>query len=123
MMNPDKLKLFKECMALYEQEQQEQQPSPDCLHDFNYDSSYGEKVCLNCGLIDPHPLPIISTVYYRPRNVDKGVYLRKCITHHEDQCNCSIPYYIYADFGKFQRCFIEKLSNEPKISVRYILYI
>ena len=38
-------------MALYEQEQQQQQSTPDCLHDFEYDSSYGEIVRFNCGLI------------------------------------------------------------------------
>ena len=42
--------LLEKAMALYEQEQQQQQQStPDCLHDFEYDSSYGEIVCFNCG--------------------------------------------------------------------------
>ena len=37
--------LLEKAMALYEQEQQQQQQqqqsTPDCLHDFEYDSSYG----------------------------------------------------------------------------------
>ena len=41
--------LLEKAMALYEQEQQ--QSTPDCLHDFEYDSSHGEIVCFNCGLI------------------------------------------------------------------------
>ena len=59
---------------------------------------------------------------YKPRSSNKGVYLRKCITQHEDQYNCFIPYDILVDFRKFERCFNEKFPNEPKISVRYILY-
>ena len=47
-------------MELYEQEQQELKQlslsTPDCPHDFDYVSSCGEKVCLNCGVIDPHPM-------------------------------------------------------------------
>ena len=31
--------LLEKAMALYEQEQQQQQSTPDCLHDFEYDSS------------------------------------------------------------------------------------
>ena len=49
--------LLNEAMILYEQEQrqeqQQQQSTPDCLHDFEYDSSYGQSVCFNCDLIDP----------------------------------------------------------------------
>ena len=43
--------LLEKAMALYEQEQQQQLSTPDCLHDFEYDSSHGEIVCFNCGLI------------------------------------------------------------------------
>ena len=71
-------------MALYEQEQQQQQQqqsTPDCLHDFEYDSSYGEIVCFNCGLIKG-PLLIATPDYlrYTPRSKpDKTAYLKKCI--------------------------------------------
>ena len=41
--------LLEKAMAFYEQEQQQKQSTPDCLHDFEYDSSYGEIVCFNCG--------------------------------------------------------------------------
>ena len=41
MDNPS---LLEKAMALYEQEQQ--QSTPDCLHDFDYDSSYGQKSML-----------------------------------------------------------------------------
>ena len=43
--------LLEKAMVLYEQEQQQQLSTPDCLHDFEYDSSNGEIVCFNCGLI------------------------------------------------------------------------
>ena len=70
------------------------------LHDFDYDSSYGQKVCLNCGVIDPRPLLITTTElsYYRPRSKpNQIVYLKKCVLLHEDQYNCSIPYDIFDD--------------------------
>ena len=109
-------------MALYEQEQQ--QSTLDCLHDFDYDSSYGQKVCFNCGVIDPSPLVITTTklLYYRPRSKpDKTVYLKKCIAEHEEY-NCCIPYGIYDYFKYFRLCFIKIFPNEQKISVRYTLY-
>ena len=71
-------------MTLYEQEQQ--QSTPECLHDFDYDSSYGQKVCFNCGVIDPSPMLITTTElsYYRTRSKpDKTVYLKKCFVLHE----------------------------------------
>ena len=40
-------------MALYDQELT--QPTPDCFHEFDFDSSYGERICRICGVIDPHP--------------------------------------------------------------------
>ena len=49
MHNPS---LLEKTMALYEQEQQ--QSTPEWLHDFDYDSSYVQKVCFNCSIIDPH---------------------------------------------------------------------
>ena len=33
--------LLEKAMTLYEQEQKQQQSTPDCLHDFEYDPSYG----------------------------------------------------------------------------------
>ena len=38
------------------------------LYDFDYDSSYWQKVSFNCGVIDPSPLLITTTElsYYRP---------------------------------------------------------
>ena len=39
--------LLEKAMTLYEQQQQQQQSTPDCRHDFEYDSSYGEIVCFN----------------------------------------------------------------------------
>ena len=74
--------LLEKAMALYEQEQQQQQQqqqqqsTPDCLHDFEYDSSYGEIVCFKCGLIKG-PLLIASPDYlhYTPRSKpDKTAY-------------------------------------------------
>ena len=61
--------LLEKAMALYKQEQQ-QQPTPECLHDFGSDSSYGQKVCFNCRVIDSSPLLIttIQLTYYRPRS-------------------------------------------------------
>ena len=104
-------------MALYKQEQE---PPSNCQYDFNYDFSYGEIACLNCGLIKGPMLIATIYFYYRPRSNNKG--LKKCITNHQEQNNCSIPYDVYNDFGKFQRCFIEKFPNEPKISIRCILH-
>ena len=79
--------LLEKAMALYEQEeqQQQQQSTPDC-HDFEYDSSHGEIVCFNCGLIKGRPLLIASPDYlhYTPRSKpDKTAYLKKCIAEHE----------------------------------------
>ena len=91
MDNPS---LLEKAIALYQQEQQ-QKSTPECLHDFDYDSSYGQKVCFNCGVIDPSPLLITTTElsYYRPTSKpDKTVYLKKCIAEHEEQYNCTIPY-------------------------------
>ena len=60
---------------------------PDCLHDFEYDSSYGEIVCFNCGLMKG-PLLKASpdNLHYTPRSKpDKTAYLKKCIAEHEKQ--------------------------------------
>ena len=80
--------LLEKAMALYEQEQQ-QQSTPDCLHIFEYDSSYGQRVCFNCDVIDPSPLLTASPDYlYTPRSKsDKTAYLKKCIAEHEERCN------------------------------------
>ena len=43
--------LLEKTMALYEQEQQQQQCTPDCLHDFDDDPGYGQRVCFNCSVI------------------------------------------------------------------------
>ena len=114
--------LLKKAMALYEQEQQ-QQSTPDCLHDFAYDSSYGEIICFNCGLIKG-PLLIASPDYlhYTHRSKpDKTAYLRKCIAEHGDQYSCFIPCEVYKAFKRFQLCFIRMFPKEQKISVRYTL--
>ena len=79
-------------MGLYKQEQE---PLPDCQHDFDYESSYGEIVCLNYGLIKGHLLIATNYSYYRPRSKNNGLYLKKCITDHQEQNNCSIPCEIY----------------------------
>ena len=55
--------LLEKAMTLYEQEQKQQQFTPDCLHVFEYDSSYGQRVCFNCDVIDPSPLLIASSDY------------------------------------------------------------
>ena len=55
--------LLEKAMTLYEQEQQQQQSTPDCLHVFEYDPGYGQRVCFNCGVIDPSPLLIASPDY------------------------------------------------------------
>ena len=94
--------------------EQEQEPPPDCQHDLYYDSSYGEIVCFNCGLIKGPLLVATSHSYYRPGSNNNGLYLKRCVTDHQEQNNCFIPYNVYNDFEKFQRCFIEKFPNEPK---------
>ena len=124
-MNQD---LLNEAMILYEQEQrqeqQQQRSTPDCLHDFEYDSSYGEIVCFNCGLIKGSLL-ITSPDYlhYTPRSKpDKTAYLKKCNAEHEERCNCFIPCEVHKAFKRFQLCFIRMFPNEQKTSVRYTLY-
>ena len=115
--------LLEKATALYEQEQQ-QQSTPDCLHVFEYDSSYGQRVCFNCDVIEPSPLLIASPdyLYYTPRSKpDKTAYLKKYIAEHEDQYNCFIPCEVYEAFKCFQLCFIRMFPKEQKISVRYTL--
>ena len=93
--------LLEKAMALYEQEQQQQQSTPDCLHDFEYDYSYGEIVSSNCGLIKG-PLLIITSpdyLHYTPRS--KTAYLKKCIAEHEKQYNCFIPCEVHKAFKRF----------------------
>ena len=117
--------LLSAAIALDEQEQRESsQIISECLHEFDYNSSYGERVCSICDVVDPHPMlsDISYLSNYTTRSINKGLYLKKCITQHQEQYNCSIPYVIYDDFGKFQRYFIVKFPNEPKISIRYTLY-
>ena len=95
--------LLEKAMALYEQEQQ-QQSTPDCLHDFEYDPSYGQRVCFNCDVIDSSPLLIVSPdyLYYTPRSKpDKTAYLKKCIAENEEQYNCFIPCEVYKAFKRF----------------------
>ena len=122
--------LLEKVMTLYEQEQQQQQQqqqqqsTPDCLHDFEYDSSYGEIVCFNCGLIKG-PLLIATPDYLRyttRSKPDKTAYLKKCIAEHEKQYNCFIPCEVHEAFKRFQLCFIRMFPKEQKISVRYTLY-
>ena len=87
-MNPDILKLTNIAMTLYEQEQQEQEPQLDCLHDFDYYFSDGQRACLNCGVIDPRPFLITADLLnYRTRSNHKGLYLKKLIRQHQEQCN------------------------------------
>ena len=123
-MNQD---LLNEAMIPYEQKQrqeQQQQFTPECLHDFNYDSSYGQRVCFNCGLIKG-PLLITSPDYlhYTPRSKpDKTAYLKKCIAEHEKQYNCFIPCEVHKAFKRFQLCFMRMFPKEQKISVKYTLY-
>ena len=95
------------------------------FNDFDYDSSYGQKVCFNCGVIDPHPLLITTTELSHCRPSSKPnitVYLKKCNAEHEEQYNCSILYDIYDEFKKFRLCFIKMFPNEQKTSLRYTLY-
>ena len=120
--------LLEKAMNLYEQEQQQQQQqqqsTPECFHDFDYDSSYGQRVCFNCGLIKS-PLLIASPEYlhYTTRSKpDKTAYLKKCIAEHEEQYNCFFPCVVYKAFKSFQLCFIRMFPKEQKISVRYTLY-
>ena len=117
--------LLEKAIALHEQEQQQQQQSTsDCQHDFEYDPSYGEIVCFNCGLIKG-PLLIASPDYlhYKPRSKpDKTAYLKKCIAEHEKQYNCFIPCEVHKAFKRFQLCFIRMFPKEQKISVRYTLF-
>ena len=119
------LELLNIAIALDEQGQQESQLTPVCLHDFNYYFNDYERACLKCHQIDPRgpSLSIYSYLEsYRPRPNNKGAYLKKFITQHQDQYNCFISIDIYCDFWRFQKCFIEKFPDEPKISIRYILY-
>ena len=124
-MNPT---LLEKAMTLYEQEQQQQQSTPDCLHVSEHDPSYGQRVCFNCfncGVIVPSPMLIASPdyLYYTPRSKpDKTAYLKKCIAEHEEQYNRFIPFEVYEAFKSFQLCFIRMFPNEQKISVRYTLY-
>ena len=62
--------LLEKAMTLYEQEQQQQQCTSDCLHDFEYDPGCGQRLCFNCSVIDPSPLLIASPdyLYYTPRS-------------------------------------------------------
>ena len=115
--------LLEKAMALYkqEQQQQQQQSTPDCLHDFEYDSSYGEIVCFNCGLIKG-PLLIASSDYlhYTPRSKpDKTAYLKKCIAEHEEQYNCFIPCDVRNAFKRFQVCLIRMIPKEQKFLQKY----
>ena len=102
--------------------------TPVCLHDFNYYFNDYERACLKCHQIEPTRGPSLSIysylelLNYRPRPYNKGTYLKKFITQHQDQYNCFISIDIYCDFWRFQKCFIEKFPDEPKISIRYILY-
>ena len=117
--------LLEKAMALYEQEQQQQQSTPDCQHAFEHDPGYGQRVCFNCGVIDPSPLLIASPdyLYYTPRSKpNKTAYLKKCIAEHDEQYNCFIPCEVYEAFKSFQLCFIRMFPKEQKISVRYTLY-
>ena len=55
-------------------------------------------------------------------NYSYKAHLKKYVLIHENLNNCLIPYDIYEDFKIFQRSFRQMFSDEPKISVRYILY-
>ena len=103
--------LLQKVMALYKQEQE---PPADCQHDFDYDSSFGEIVCLNCGFIKDSLLIVTNYSYCRSRGNNIGLYLKKCITDHQEQNNCSIPYNIYNDFGNFQRYFLKSFQMDLK---------
>ena len=75
-MNQD---LLNEAMILYQQkqhqEQKQQQSTPDCLHDFDNDPDYEQKVCFNCGVIDPLLIASPDYLYYTPRSKpDKTAY-------------------------------------------------
>ena len=116
------LELLKIAVALDEQEQQESQPV--CLHDFEFFNDH-ERACLKCSQIEPTKALQVTRVElpnYKIRPNNKGAYLKKFITQHQDQYNCFISIDIYCDFWRFQKCFIEKFPDEPKISIRYILY-
>ena len=110
--------LLEKAMALYEQEQeqQQQQSTPDCLHDFEYDSSYGEIVCFNCGLIKG-PLLTASPDYlhYTTRSKpDKTAYLKKCIAEHEKQYNCFIPCEVHKAFKPLSVVFYQNVPQRTK---------
>ena len=114
------LELLRAAIALDEQEQQEhQQSTPECLHDFEYFNDY-ERACLKCSQIAPGSFLTTTSEHgsYRPRTNNKGAYLKKFITQHQDRHNCFVPYEVYTDFGKFQRAFIDKYPYEPTISIR-----
>ena len=117
------LELLNIAIALDEQEQQESQPTTDYLHELEYFNNY-ERACLKCSQIAPDSFLTTTSEHgsYRPRPNNKGAYLKKFITEHQDQHNCFVPYEVYTDFGKFQRAFIEKYPYEPTISIRYIIY-
>ena len=108
-------------IALDEQEQQESQPV--CLHDFEYFNEY-ERACLKCSQIAPGSLLTTTSefAHYRTKPNNKGAYLKKFITQHQDQHHCFISYDVYNDVYTFQRTFIEKFPYEPMISLRYIVY-
>ena len=118
------LTLLEKAIALCEQEQQQQQSTPDCQHDFEYDPSYGEIVCFNCGLIKgPLLIAIPDYLRYTHRSKpDKTAYLKKCIAEHEQQYNCFIPCDVRNAFKRFQIAFLQRFPKEQKISVRYTLY-
>ena len=111
-------------IALDEQEQQESQSTPLCLHDFGYINDH-ERACLKCSQIEPTG-PLLATRVelpnYRTRSNNKGAYLKKFITQHQDRYNCFISIDIYCDFWRFQRAFIDKFPYECKINLRYTLY-
>ncbi len=109
-------------IALDEQEQTESQPV--CLHDFEYFNDH-ERACLKCSQIEPTGSLLATTsqfACYRTRSNNKGVYLKKFITQHQDRYNCFISKDIYYDFWRFQRAFIDKFPYERKINLRYTLY-
>ena len=125
-MNQDSLN---EAMILNQQEQsqeqKQQQSTPDCLHDFEYSSSYGEIVNLNCGVIDSSPMLMVlpDYLYYRPGSKpDKTAYLKKCIAEHEEQYNCFIPCDVYKAFKHFQGWFNRIFPNEKKCEIYSLLY-
>ena len=118
-------------IRLCEQEQQEHQQmtqssqsTPVCLHDFEYFNDH-ERACLKCSQIEPTKALQVTRVElpnYKTRPNNKGAYLKKFITQHQDQYKCFISIDIYCDFWRFQRAFIDKFPYEPMISLRYIIY-